>query len=144
MARYAGDFHENFFFAENANKIRSKRKIPFDEGSQKKEECSKNISHFRRAPKDKEGNEWKGDKERERQRVGERQCGLLSATSTGYDKVAHSLPTVTTQHPTHPTPLLWLATCFNIFGNQTSCQRLAQIMMMWPKCQTRPDHRIAA
>lgn len=67
MARYAGDFHENFFFAENANKIRTKRKIPFDEGSQKKEECSKNISHFRRAPKDKERNEREGDREIERE-----------------------------------------------------------------------------
>lgn len=83
------------FLCRNANKIRSNEKIPFDEGSQKKEECSKNISHFRRAPKDKEG---KGVEREERVGRGTRcpQWGVLSATSTGYDKVAHSLPTVTT------------------------------------------------
>lgn len=94
------------FLCRNANKIRCNEKIPFDGGSQQKEECSKNISHFRRAPKDKEG------KEGERQAADERRCpqwGVLSATSTGYDKVAHSLPTVTTSShclcPSYPPAL---------------------------------------
>lgn len=145
VERYAENFHENFS-AEMPIKYAPMKKFHLMKVARRRKSALKIFHTSAVRQKTKKA---KGKSERREWGVGGRcsQWGVLSATSTGYDKVAHSLPTVTTPRhclcPLLPPLLCRLATCFNIFGNQTSCQqRLAQIMMMRPKCQAsqRSEH----
>lgn len=108
VERYAENFHENFS-AEMPIKYPPMKKFHLMKVARRRKSALKIFHTSAVRQKTKKA---KGKSERREWGVGGRcpQWGVLSATSTGYDKVAHSLPTATTPRhclcPLLPPPAL--------------------------------------